>query len=122
MISISKFLADLFHRCLGNFPNNIDSHLTGHGNRSAAFVGADILRRYVIGSSHLFDDLFHGNWKGLVVVENFVNDVLCYAQIWFRAGEKAVYLHLFDGPFQLTDIAFEFGGDVVDDIVWNIDL
>ena len=79
MVTVAEFLADEVHREVCNFPDGINSDLTGIGDIGISLGRADILTRHTEGAGNFINDFFNCQRWGLVIVENvgdgFLSDI-----------------------------------------------
>ena len=73
VVSSAKFLANRGHGQLGDVPHHIHGDLSCVGNSGVAFGGPDIVGGYAEGAAHLFDDLFDGHGRRLIVIDDIAD-------------------------------------------------
>ena len=76
VVAATELLADLDHRHLRDFTDDVHGDLPGEGDICVALGGFDIFGRYAVGAADLLNDFFDRYGRRLVVVDDIADGAL----------------------------------------------
>ena len=115
-----EFLADSFHAHAGNFADDIHGHLPCGAHICVALFPADIRRQHIVSAGDLIQDLFDRDRDRLAVVQGILDGCGRHTDTGSNAFQHVIGIQFFHGAFQLADVLLQMVGDVLRNIVGQV--
>ena len=123
VVSAAKEIADLLDGEVRQLSGDVNRDMPRVADIGFfALLLGDVLRRHAVGTRYLVDNTLDGHLRRHVVIEHVRDDLLYGAERRLFIIKEGFRLELFDGAFQLSDIALELVGDIFADLIGKLQI